>query len=43
MDYEITPEELRSLLEAKSDIVVLDCREPWEFDAAKIAAASTFR
>jgi rhodanese-related sulfurtransferase len=36
LDYEIAPEELRSLLEANSDVVVLDCREPWEFAAAKI-------
>jgi rhodanese-related sulfurtransferase len=36
MDYEIAPEELKSLLESKSDIVVLDVREPWEYDAAKI-------
>ena len=36
MDYEITPEELRALLEHNSDIVVLDVREPWEFETAKI-------
>ena len=36
MDYEIAPEELRVLLEAKSDIVVLDVREPWECEAARI-------
>jgi len=37
MDYEITPEELQSRLEQNSDIVVLDVREPWEFQAANIA------
>jgi len=36
MDYEIAAEELKSLLESNSDIVVLDCRESWEFDIAKI-------
>jgi rhodanese-related sulfurtransferase len=37
MDYEIAPEELQSLLDAKSDVVVLDVRESWEFEAARIA------
>jgi rhodanese-related sulfurtransferase len=37
MDYEITPGDLKSLLESNSDIVVLDVREPWEFETAKIA------
>ena len=36
MDYEITPKELKALLEHNSDIVVLDVREPWEFETAKI-------
>ena len=36
MDYEITPEELKSLLVSSSDVVVLDCREPWEFETARI-------
>jgi rhodanese-related sulfurtransferase len=36
MDYEIAPEELKSLLEINSDIVVLDCREQWEFETARI-------
>ena len=39
MDYEITPEELSALLESNSDIVVLDVREPWEFETAKIAGS----
>jgi rhodanese-related sulfurtransferase len=39
MDYEIAPEELKGLLDGNSDIVVLDCREHWEFDAAKIAGS----
>jgi len=37
MEYEIAPEELKSLLDAESDVVVLDVREPWEFETAKIA------
>ena len=39
MDYEITPDELKSLLEGNSDIVVLDCRELWEFETASIAGS----
>jgi len=39
MNYEITPEDLKSLLESNSDVVVLDCREPWEFLTAKIAGS----
>lgn len=39
MDYEITPDDLQSLLQGSSDIVVLDIREPWEFDTAKIAGS----
>jgi rhodanese-related sulfurtransferase len=37
MDYEIAPEELKSLLESHSDVVVLDVREQWELDTAKMA------
>ena len=36
MDYEITPEELRSLLESSSDVVVLDVRETWEISTASM-------
>lgn len=36
MDYEVAPEELKTLLESDSDIVVLDVREPWEFETARI-------
>jgi rhodanese-related sulfurtransferase len=39
IDYEIAPEDLNSLLESESDIVVLDVREPWEFETAKIAGS----
>ena len=37
MEYEITPEELQSLLESNSDVVVLDVREPWEVATASMA------
>ena len=37
MDYEIAPEELQSLLEGDSDVVVLDVRETWEIAAASMA------
>ena len=37
MEYEIAPEELKALLDSNSDVVVLDVREQWEFDTAKIA------
>ena len=36
MDYEVAPEELHALLESNSDIVVLDVRETWEVETAKI-------
>jgi rhodanese-related sulfurtransferase len=40
VEYEIAAEELKALLEdSNSDIVVLDCREPWEFETAKIAGS----
>lgn len=35
MDYEIAPEELRVLRES-SQVVLLDVREGWEVDVAKI-------
>jgi len=37
MEYEITPEELKSLRDAGSQITLLDVREGWEFQAARIA------
>lgn len=36
LHYEIAPEELKSLLENSSDVVVLDCRERWEIEIACI-------
>ena len=37
MEYEIAPEELKSLLDRGSDVVVLDVREQWELDTASMA------
>jgi rhodanese-related sulfurtransferase len=37
MDYEVAPEELKTLLANNSDVVVLDVRESWELETAKIA------
>jgi rhodanese-related sulfurtransferase len=39
MDYEITPEALKALRDSGNGVTVLDVREPWEYDAAKIAGS----
>lgn len=39
MNYEITPEEVKSKLEGGADFTLLDCREPWEYQAARIDRA----
>jgi rhodanese-related sulfurtransferase len=39
MDYEITPEEVKSKLDAGEEFVLLDVREPWEFETARIDGA----
>ena len=39
MDYEITTDELSKLQQAGSDVILLDVREPWEFDTARIAGS----
>jgi rhodanese-related sulfurtransferase len=36
MDYEITPEAVKSKLDAGEPCVLLDVREPWEFQTASI-------
>jgi rhodanese-related sulfurtransferase len=36
MDYEINPEEVKSKLDAGESFMLLDIREPWEFETAKI-------
>ena len=32
MDYEITPEEVKTKLDQGENFVLLDVREPWEFE-----------
>ncbi len=39
MDYEITPEEVKKKFEQGEEVLLLDCREPWEFETASIAGA----
>ena len=36
MEFEITPEELKSHLDQKRLVRLLDVREPWEFQLARI-------
>ncbi len=36
MDYEISPYELQRLRNQGDPLVLLDVREPWEFDTARI-------
>jgi rhodanese-related sulfurtransferase len=36
MDYEITPEEVKSKLDAGEPFTLLDVREAWEFETARI-------
>ncbi len=41
LDYEITTQQLSDMLAAKSsDLVVLDVREPWEYQAAHIQSST---
>jgi rhodanese-related sulfurtransferase len=39
MDYEITLEEVKSKVNAGDSFTLLDVREPWEFETARIDAA----
>jgi rhodanese-related sulfurtransferase len=39
MDYEIAPEAVKSKLDAGEPFVLLDVREPWEFQTASIEGA----
>jgi rhodanese-related sulfurtransferase len=39
MEYEITPEEVKSKLDAGEPFTLLDVREPWEFETARIDGA----
>lgn len=40
MDYEISPEEVKSKIDATESFTLLDVREPWEFETARIAGAT---
>jgi|SRR5579862_5038283 len=39
MDYEITVEQVKDMLDTQRSFTLLDVREPWEFEAAKIGGA----
>ena len=39
MDYEISPEDVKSKIDADERFTLLDVREPWEFETAQIAGA----
>jgi len=39
MEYEISPEEVKGKLDSGDSFQLLDVREPWEFEAARIEAA----
>jgi rhodanese-related sulfurtransferase len=39
MDYEISAEEVKVKLDVKGSFTLLDVREPWEFETAKISGA----
>jgi rhodanese-related sulfurtransferase len=39
MDYEIAPEEVKAKLEKGGEFTLLDVREPWEFQTARLDAA----
>jgi len=40
MDYEITAEEVKAKLDAGETFTLLDVREPWEFETARIPGAT---
>ena len=39
MDYEINPEAVKARLDTGEKFILLDVREPWEFEAARIDSA----
>jgi rhodanese-related sulfurtransferase len=39
MDYEITAEQVKAKLDSGDDFLLLDVREPWEFETARIDGA----
>jgi rhodanese-related sulfurtransferase len=42
MDYEITPEEVKTKLDQGEEFTLLDVREPWEFETAHMTGARLF-
>lgn len=39
MDYEITPEDVKAKLDHHEAFTLLDVREPWEFETARIVGS----
>jgi rhodanese-related sulfurtransferase len=39
VDYEITPEEVKKRRDGEGEFTLLDVREPWEFETARIEGA----
>ena len=39
MDYEVTAEEVKAKLDAGESFTLIDVREPWEFETARIEGA----
>jgi rhodanese-related sulfurtransferase len=39
MDYEISPEDVKAKMDHAEPFTVLDVREPWEFETARIQGA----
>jgi rhodanese-related sulfurtransferase len=39
MDYEITPEEVKAKLDRHETFTLLDVREPWEYETARMNAS----
>ena len=39
MDYEIAPEDVKSKIDGAEPFTLLDVREPWEFETARIDSA----
>jgi rhodanese-related sulfurtransferase len=39
MDYEVTAEEVKTKLDAGESFTLIDVREPWEFETARIHGA----
>ncbi len=40
MDYEITPEAVKGMSDSRERFTLLDVREPWEYEAARIEGAT---